>query len=87
MSNVKIVALINPPITTVANGFCVSEPMPCESAAGSNPIAAIVAVMTTGRIRDMTPAFTESDARRNSKDRSGNMKRKNSSHQSEWNID
>ncbi len=35
-------------MTTIASGFCVSLPIPFETAAGNNPIAAIKAVMTTG---------------------------------------
>jgi hypothetical protein len=40
--------VINPPITTMANGFEASEPIPVESAAGIKPIAAIKAVINTG---------------------------------------
>ncbi|MNI31889.1 hypothetical protein D3C73_857840 [compost metagenome] len=54
-SKVKMVADISPPIMTIASGFCDSEPIPVESAAGNNPIEAINAVMTTGRVRDLTP--------------------------------
>ena len=53
---VKKVAEISPPMTTTANGFWVSDPMPVESAAGSNPNPAIKAVMTMGRTRDMAPS-------------------------------
>jgi len=35
----------------MARGFCVSEPIPVEIAAGSNPMAAIMAVVMTGRTR------------------------------------
>jgi hypothetical protein len=50
------VAVINPPITTIASGFCVSDPIPLDIAAGNNPIAAISAVITTGLILEATPA-------------------------------
>ena len=55
INKVRTVALINPPITTIAKGFCVSEPMPVETAAGIKPIAAINAVITTGLILEFTP--------------------------------
>lgn len=55
MSSVSTVAVTSPPITTVAKGFCDSEPMPVEIAAGNNPIAAIKAVITTGRTLEITP--------------------------------
>ena len=51
-----MVAVINPPITTTANGFCVSLPMPWLTAAGNKPIIAINAVITTGRTLDITPS-------------------------------
>jgi len=38
-----------PPTTTKASGFCTWLPMPVETAAGSNPIAAARQVITTGR--------------------------------------
>src|SRR5882724_9955587 len=41
ISRVRIVELINPPITTIASGFCVSLPMPVDTAAGKSPMAAI----------------------------------------------
>ena len=55
-----MVALIKPPITTRASGLCVSEPIPVEIAAGSKPMAAISAVMTTGLMRDDTPVWIDS---------------------------
>ena len=55
ISRVSIVELINPPMTTLASGFCVSLPIPVDTAAGNKPIAAIKAVITTGRILDWTP--------------------------------
>ncbi|MNY18119.1 hypothetical protein D3C86_1514770 [compost metagenome] len=50
-----MVEVTRPPITTIANGFWVSEPTPVLIAAGIRPIAAISAVITTGRMRDTTP--------------------------------
>lgn len=55
MKSVSVVAVTKPPITTMANGLEVSEPIPVDVAAGINPMAAIRAVMATGRIRDITP--------------------------------
>ena len=55
INRVSAVAVTNPPITTIANGFEDSEPMPVETAAGSRPIAARAAVMVTGLIRAITP--------------------------------
>jgi len=55
-----MVEVTKPPITTTANGFCVSEPMPVDKAAGNKPMAAISAVITTGRTRDITPCNTAS---------------------------
>lgn len=46
-----------PPITTLANGLELSDPIPCDMAAGSNPIAAINAVIITGLILEFTPNF------------------------------
>ena len=46
-----MVAVIKPPIITIANGFWDSEPIPELNAAGNNPIDAINAVITTGRVR------------------------------------
>ena len=60
INNVRIVELINPPITTMARGFCVSEPIPVDTAAGNKPMAAINAVMTTGLILELTPVFRAS---------------------------
>lgn len=55
ISKVRIVAVIKPPIITIAKGFCDSEPIPVDIAAGNKPIAAIDAVITTGRMRVSTP--------------------------------
>ena len=55
----NMVLVIRPPITTIASGFDASDPMPCDIAAGNKPIAAIKAVITTGRKRSATPALME----------------------------
>lgn len=44
-----------PPMTTLARGRELSEPMPVEIAAGNNPMAAISAVIITGLILELTP--------------------------------
>ena len=54
-----MVAVIKPPITTMARGLWASEPIPLEVAAGINPMAAIMAVIITGRILDNTPSFID----------------------------
>ena len=51
----NIIAHKIPPITTLANGRELSDPMPCDNAAGNNPMAAIIAVIITGRILELTP--------------------------------
>ena len=55
INNVRVVAVSNPPITTIANGLDDSDPIPVDSAAGSKPIAAKAAVIVTGLILAMTP--------------------------------
>ena len=45
---------------TIASGRCDSEPIPWLIAAGNRPIAAIAAVIITGRIRDRTPSLVAS---------------------------
>lgn len=55
ISRVKTVAVIKPPIITIANGFWDSDPIPVDNAAGISPIDAIKAVMITGRVLDFTP--------------------------------
>src|SRR5476649_1235290 len=47
---ITIGASIIPPTTTMASGFCTCEPIPVESAAGSNPTPAMTQVINTGRI-------------------------------------
>ena len=39
----------SPATTTIANGFCESDPIPVDSAAGSKPRHATSAVIITGR--------------------------------------
>ena len=46
INKVRTVEVINPPMTTMANGFCVSLPVPVEIAAGNNPIIAIERLLT-----------------------------------------
>ena len=55
INSVRVVAVTNPPITTIASGLDDSEPIPVETAAGRSPIAARAAVMVTGLIRAITP--------------------------------
>jgi hypothetical protein len=55
MNNVRIVEVTRPPITTIARGREVSEPIPVEVAAGIKPMAAIMAVIITGLMRATTP--------------------------------
>ena len=46
-----------PPITTLASGLELSDPIPCEMAAGNKPIAAINAVIITGRTFEFNPSL------------------------------
>ena len=46
---------MRPPITTVANGFCTSAPVPVARAMGMNPKEATSAVISTGRNRVTAP--------------------------------
>lgn len=55
IKRVRVVAVTNPPITTIASGLDDSEPIPVETAAGRSPIAASAAVIVTGLIRAITP--------------------------------
>ena len=48
----------NPPITTVASGFCTSAPEPLLNAIGKNPKDATNAVIKTGRKRVLVPCKT-----------------------------
>jgi hypothetical protein len=58
MRSENIVAHTNPPITTRASGLELSDPIPADMAAGSNPMVAMNAVISTGRISEFTPRFT-----------------------------
>ena len=62
ISNVSIVAVIKPPIITIANGFEDSDPIPVERAAGIKPIEAIKAVMMMGRVLTFTACKIESSS-------------------------
>ena len=42
-------AVISPPITTVASGFCTSAPAEVDNAIGRKPREATAAVIITGR--------------------------------------
>ena len=42
-------ASIMPATTTIASGFCTCDPIPDDTAAGSNPIPATTHVINTGR--------------------------------------
>lgn len=44
-----------PPTIMIAKGFCISEPILVEIAAGANPIDPIKAIIKIGRIRLMVP--------------------------------
>src|SRR3989304_7948665 len=54
--SVRIVDVIRPPITTVANGRWTSAPVPCESAIGRAPSAPGTARLGTGRGRGGGPS-------------------------------
>src|ERR1700747_1110109 len=53
-------APISPPTMTIANGRCESEPIPCESAAGSKPSVATSMVIMIGRSRTPAPSMAAS---------------------------
>ena len=59
-SKVSAVAVINPPITTVASGRCTSAPAPLLNAMGRKPSEATEAVISTGRRRAAVPWRTRS---------------------------
>ena len=59
-TNVSNVAVISPPITTVASGFCTSAPAEVDNAIGRKPSEATAAVMITGRNRVFSPLITRS---------------------------
>lgn len=54
-NNVSNVAVTSPPITTVANGRCTSDPGPVLTAIGMKPKLATKAVMSTGLKRLAAP--------------------------------
>ena len=56
--NVSMVEVIRPPMTTVASGRCTSAPSPVDSAIGTKPMDATMAVMATGRSRCDVPSRT-----------------------------
>ena len=56
ISSVSSVAVTRPPITTMASGFWVLEPMPVLRAARNKLIMTMRAVITTGRTREATPS-------------------------------
>ena len=58
--SVNAVAVINPPITTVANGRCTSAPDEFDNAIGKKPKAATVAVINTGLNLTRVPLMTRS---------------------------
>jgi hypothetical protein len=58
--SVSIVELINPPITTLASGRCISAPVDVETAMGINPKLATKAVMSTGLSLLLAPLITDS---------------------------
>ncbi len=51
---------ISPPTMTIAKGRCESEPMACDSAAGSKPSVATSMVIMIGRSRRTAPSIAES---------------------------
>jgi hypothetical protein len=51
MKNPKNSRDTKPATITIANGFCVSDPIPVDSAAGNKPTQATSAVMMMGRTR------------------------------------
>ena len=51
---------IRPPTMTMAKGRCESEPMPCDSAAGSRPSVATSMVIMMGRRRSTAPSMAAS---------------------------
>ena len=57
-NSVRKVAVINPPITTVANGFCTSAPALLLNAIGKKPKLATVAVINTGLNLIFVPSIT-----------------------------
>ena len=60
--SVSAVALMSPPITTMANGRWISEPGPVAKSTGISPKAVIEAVINTGRSRRCAPSITQQDS-------------------------
>ena len=56
-NSVSTVAVIKPPMTTVASGLCTSAPVPVPIAIGTNPSEATRAVIRTGLTRSMAPSM------------------------------
>ena len=59
---VIMVAVISPEITTMASGFCTSEPRPVAARNGASPSTVVAAVMSTGRKRCSQPFLTAAAA-------------------------
>ena len=57
-NNVSTVDDTKPPMTTIANGFYTSEPMPVANNIGIKPKADVAAVINTGRKQDNAPSNT-----------------------------
>lgn len=55
MIRVRAVEVTNPPVTTIARGRWISEPGPVAKRSGTNPSAAMLAVIKTGRKRRTAP--------------------------------
>ena len=53
---VNAVAVIKPPMTTMARGFCISAPEPCASAIGTKPSAGPTPVMKTALAFSIRPS-------------------------------
>ena len=58
MISVSRVEVTSPPMTTTASGFWISEPGPLAVSIGTSPIAAMLAVISTGRSRRIAPSRT-----------------------------
>src|SRR3546814_11119919 len=50
-----MVAVMRPPITVIASGFCTSAPVPCAMAIGTKPNDGTIAVISTERKRSIAP--------------------------------
>jgi hypothetical protein len=56
--SVSAVAVIRPPMTTMASGRWISEPGPLANSSGTRPKAVMLAVISTGRSRRSAPSTT-----------------------------